>query len=101
VISQGADRRVVAAYGLEEPTLADAQAALQRVHGAVGIAARWAEMLARAGVSDQDDPHSLRRVVDALASEGPVGALCAAALRIRITSFDQLSAVNNTLRSAS
>ena len=83
------------AYGLQLPTVQDAHSSVERVHGA-RTAQVWARLLADAGLHGREhDRGSLERLLQAMDGSGePVTALCARALRIRLTSYDRLSAAS-------
>ena len=83
------------AYGLQLPTLQDAQSSVERVHGA-RAGEVWTRLLADAGLHGRErDRGSLERLLQAMTGSGePVTALCARALRIRLTSYDRLSAAS-------
>ncbi|WP_432570977.1 hypothetical protein [Kineococcus sp. SYSU DK005] len=80
------------AYGLQLPTVQDARSSVERVHGA-RAAEVWTRLLADAGLHGREhDRGSLERLLQAMTGSGePVTALCARALRIRLTSYDRLS----------
>ena len=83
------------AYGLAEPTVADARASIVQVHGAAAAAA-WADLLTAAGLTGTEEGRpAVERLVAAMpASPDAVTGLCARALRLRLTTFDRLSAVH-------
>lgn len=86
-------------YGLRRPTLGDARESVLRVHDSDGPAV-WAALLQSAGISErQDGEHDLARLLDAMEAADPVTRLCAQALRIRVVSFDRLSAAHDLTRS--
>lgn len=88
------------AYGLMEPSLPEAYAALRAVFGAPAADDKWRDLLAAAGLDGSETTaDALARIVDAMRSADPVTALCARALTIRAESYARLAANHDTLRS--
>ena len=92
------DRRTAGAggYPVSPVTLEHARVALARVHPTTAGQV-WADLLAEAGLSGREvDRAALEQLLDAMsASAAPLTALCARALRIRLSTFDRLSAVRS------
>jgi hypothetical protein len=85
-------------YGLSCPTVGDAIAAIHRVHGADGSPI-WARLLSQAGLAGgETDDESFERLLQAMTAADPISALCAHALRIRLTSYTQLAAAHELTR---
>jgi hypothetical protein len=81
-------------YGLTRPTVADVLVAVHRAHGP-GATTVWTTMLARAGLAGHEtDDDALRRLLDALAGLDPVSRISARSLRIRLNTYDNLTAGN-------
>ena len=88
---------LVGGYPVPSVTLEHARIALARVHP-VTAGQVWAQLLADAGLSGREvERAALERLLDTMnASPEPLTALCARALRIRLSTFDRLSAVRST-----
>lgn len=83
----------IAAYGLNAPTVADAYAAVARVHGTAAETV-WPGIAARAG-----RPPSVIGVIAAMRSDGhPVIRLCGESLHIRQESYAHLANVQVYVR---
>ncbi|MEU8819308.1 hypothetical protein [Actinoplanes sp. NPDC048796] len=94
----GVDQAAVP-YGLHQPTLADAQQAVHRVHGPDGSAV-WADLLASCRLSGREtDGPALARLIEAMIVADPVTQLCGQALRIRVATHEHLSAAYTITRS--
>ena len=80
-------------YGLREPTPADAHAAITRVCGA-NAPQLWSHLLTAANVTGEErDRSALESILAAMdAAEDALVRLCAHPLRIRLASYDRLSA---------
>ncbi|GAA3293337.1 hypothetical protein Dvina_20210 [Dactylosporangium vinaceum] len=88
------------AYGLAEPTLADARAALAAVFGSEDGNAKWQHLLHGAGLTGAEtDSAALSRLIAAMRGADPVTALCGQSLAIRLDSYTRLSATHDLLRS--
>jgi hypothetical protein len=86
-------------YGLHRPTMADAQAAMNRVHAHAGRS-HWARLIKAAGLTgDETDEPSLVRLIEAMRNLDPVSRLCAQALSIRLAAHTHLSAAHAMTRS--
>lgn len=83
----------IAAYGLSAPTLDDAYAAVERVHGNAA-STMWTHLLKRA-----DHPPTIAGIIDAMRNDGhPVLRLCGEALGIRHRTYGHLAAVHNLIK---
>ena len=82
-------------YGLRRPGPADAHAAIVRVCGA-NAAPTWARLLAAADLSGREDERAaLERLLAVMdTSADALVRLCAQPLRIRLASYDRLSAAH-------
>lgn len=78
----------VAAYGLRQPTVADARASLERIYGPDEAPSIWAELALSGRVAIDID----EVVTTMLASSHDVVRLCGQALQIRLRSYAHLSA---------
>ena len=88
-----------AVYGLTRPVMADAEAALRRVHGENGPSV-WAQLLRTAGLTGTESGEpALQQILEAMSQADPVSHLCAHALRIRLGSHTYLAAAHALTRS--
>ncbi|MBG0818592.1 hypothetical protein [Planomonospora sp. ID82291] len=88
-------------YGVNRPSLADARTALNAVYGERAAAALWPVLLERARLTGAETGSpALERLMEAMSGHHPVTALCARSLTIRLYSYQRLSAIDETDRSA-
>ena len=81
-------------YELEQPTLAEARAALQRLYGP-HTGDIWQNLLARTGLlGTETDPVSFDRLVTAMNSADPITRLCGRSLGIRAAAHRRLAAAH-------
>ncbi|MEV0901173.1 hypothetical protein [Actinoplanes sp. NPDC049802] len=85
----------IAPYGLTLPTMADARAAVHRVHADDGPRI-WNDLLRAAGIGE-NEPGGLSRLLPVMHNADPTTRLCALALKIRITSHTHLAAAHGML----
>jgi putative intracellular protease/amidase len=90
------------AYGLEQPTLADARNAVYRVFPGAQGDDRWPALLATAGLAgNETDLEAVQRLVRAMtASRQAVIALCARSLNVRVAAYRHLSATHELVSGA-
>lgn len=81
-------------YALQEPSEADARAALERVFGPERAADPWSRACREAGLlpGHVTTPAQLGRAVAALAGQGGTVAVVARSMEIRMRTFARLSA---------
>ena len=81
-------------YGLEQPTLAEALAALQRLYGP-HTPNIWQSLLARTGLDGtESDPVSFDRLVNCMNTAEPITRLCGRSLGIRAAAHRRLAAAH-------
>jgi hypothetical protein len=82
-------------YGLEQPTLADARAALGRLYGP-HTGDVWHSLLARTGLSGTEtDLVSFDRLVNSMNTAEPITRLCGRSLGIRAAAHRRLAAAHS------
>ncbi len=92
---------VISPYGLKQPNLADAHAAIRRLFDAAETERLWASLLAAAGVAADDDSETaFNRVVAAMRTGEPAVQLAARSLLVRQSNFTHLSAAFLATRSS-
>ena len=90
----------LAYFGLTRPTVADVLVAVGRTHGR-DAAAVWTQLLDTAGlVGHESDDRALHRLLDAMAERDPLSRVTACSLRIRLSSYTSLAAVQQHLAAA-
>jgi hypothetical protein len=81
-------------YGLEQPTLAEAFAALRRLYGP-HTGDIWQSLLARTRLSGTEtDLDSFDRVVECMNTAEPITRLCGRGLAIRAAAYRRLAAAH-------
>lgn len=93
-------------YGLRRPDLDEARRTLGHVLTGADLERVWTALLRQARLTGTEtgpdaDPEALRRLLDAMAAESDVLALCATSLRIRLQTYEKLVQVSTIVRSAS
>jgi hypothetical protein len=87
-------------YHLRRPVVSDALVAVHRAHGP-RAAAVWAELLTAAGMAGHEaDTSALERLIAAMAGLDPVTRLVGHSLRIRLSTYQHLSAAHEHLAAA-
>ena len=95
------ESEVLSPYGLQQPNLADAHAAVARLYSAHETERVWAGLLAAAGVAAHDESEAgFDRVVAVMGSGEPAVQLAARALLVRQSNFTHLSAAFLATRSS-
>ncbi|MDP9416914.1 MAG: hypothetical protein M3P48_03585 [Actinomycetota bacterium] len=88
-------------YGLQQPNLADAYAAVARMYDTHETERVWAGLLATAGVApDNDTQAGFDRVIATMRTAEPAVQLAARALLVRQANFTHLSAAFLAVRSS-
>lgn len=78
-------------YDLEQPTLAEARAALERLYGP-HTGDIWQSLLARTGLQGTEtDPVSFDRLVNCMNTAEPITRLCGRSLGIRAAAHRRLA----------
>jgi hypothetical protein len=83
-------------YGLEQPTLADACAALRRLYGP-HMGDIWQNLLVRTGLDGTEtDIVSFERLVNSMSTAEPITRLCGRSLGVRAAAYRRLAATHGS-----